>query len=177
MKIKKGDKVVVITGKDRGKKGDVMEVLPQDDRVLIDGVNIVTRHRKPKSAQDKGGIIKKPAPIHISNVMIVCSCGKATRVGHKLIDGKKVRVCKVCGKSLDKEFVKVVKKEAKKSKASTVATKPPAKIEIKKNKTEKEQLSEKAPVVEKPTKKIESKQVVQEKNPTIVRKTVGRTGK
>lgn len=127
MNIKKGDTVVVITGKDKGKSGKVLEVLIKQNRVIIDGVNIVSRHTKPKSAQEKGGIVKKPAPIDASNVMVMCSCGKATRVAHKIIDGKKVRVCKVCGMSLDKEHAKAVKKDAKKSakvaKADEVAPK------------------------------------------------------
>ena len=115
MKIKKGDNVVVITGKDAGKTGKVLEVLPKAGRVIVENVNIVSRHTKPRSAQDKGGIIKKPAPIEASNVMVLCDCGKATRVAYKLVDGKKVRVCKKCGLSLDKEHAKAVKKAAKKA--------------------------------------------------------------
>lgn len=112
--VKKGDKVLVITGKDKGKVADVTMVSPKDHRVVVDGVNVVSKHQKPKSAQEKGGIIKKSAPIEASNVMVVCpACGKATRVSHKLIDGKNVRVCKKCGASLDKEFAKAAKKEAK----------------------------------------------------------------
>ena len=114
MKIKKGDTVVVVTGKDKGKSGKVLEVLPKSGRVIVNNINIVSRHTKPRSAQDKGGIIKKPAPIEASNVMVLCDCGKATRVGYKMIDGKKVRVCKKCGLSLDKEHAKAVKKEVKK---------------------------------------------------------------
>jgi large subunit ribosomal protein L24 len=119
MKIKKGDTVVVITGKDKGKTGKVLEVFPKEDRVLVDGVNLVSRHQKPKSAQEKGGIIKKTAPIHASNVMIY-EDGKATRVANKFIDGKKVRVSVKSGKSLDKEFVKAVKKQAKTEKVEKV---------------------------------------------------------
>ena len=115
MKIKKGDTVVVVTGKDKGKSGKVLEVLPKSGRVIVNNINIVSRHTKPRSAQDKGGIIKKPAPIEASNVMVLCDCGKATRVGYKMIDGKKVRVCKKCGLSLDKEHAKAVKKEVKKA--------------------------------------------------------------
>ena len=115
MKIKKGDNVVVITGKDAGKTGKVLEVLPKAGRVIVENINIVSRHTKPRSAQDKGGIIKKPAPIEASNVMVLCDCGKATRVAYKMVDGKKVRVCKKCGHSLDKEHAKAVKKEAKKA--------------------------------------------------------------
>lgn len=122
MKIKKGDTVVVITGKDKGKTGKVLEVFPKTERVLVDGVNIVSRHTKPRSAQDKGGIIEKASPIHVSNVMIFEN-GKATRVAYKMIDGKKVRVSKKTGNSLDKEFAKAVKKQAKAEKETKTAEK------------------------------------------------------
>lgn len=115
MTVKKGDTVLVITGKDKSKSGKVLEVYPEDNRVLVDNVNIVTKHKKARTQNEKSEIIKKTAPIEASNVMVVCPvCGKATRVAHKEIDGKKVRVCKKCSASLDKEFVKATKKEAKK---------------------------------------------------------------
>ena len=115
--VKKGDKVLVITGKDKGKTADVIEVSPKTNKVLVDGVNVVTKHQKPKSQQEKGGIVKKSAFIEASNVMVVCpECGKATRVKHSEVNGKNVRACKKCGASLDKEFAKEVKKENKKSK-------------------------------------------------------------
>jgi large subunit ribosomal protein L24 len=116
MTIKSGDNVLVIAGKDKGKTGKVTAVYAEDNRVLVENVNVVSKHQKPKSQQEKGGIFKKPAPVDASNVMVVCPvCGKATRIAHKDIDGKKVRVCKKCGASLDKEFVKQTKKEAKKT--------------------------------------------------------------
>ncbi|MBE7076018.1 MAG: 50S ribosomal protein L24 [Clostridiales bacterium] len=116
MTVKKGDTVLVITGKDKGKTGKVLEVFPKDNKVLVDGINIVTKHKKARSQQEKSEIIKKTAPIEVSNVMVVCStCGKATRVAHKEIEGKNARVCKKCSASLDKEFVKATKKEAKKA--------------------------------------------------------------
>ena len=116
MTIKSGDSVVVIAGKDKGKTGKVTAVYADENKVLVDNVNIVSKHQKPKSQQDKGGIFKRPAPIEASNVLVVCPvCGKATRVGHKEVDGKKFRTCKKCGASLDKEFVKATKKEAKKA--------------------------------------------------------------
>ena len=116
MSIKKGDTVLVIAGKDKGKTGKVLETSPKESKVLVDGVNIVTKHKKPKSQQDKGGIVKKPAAIEASNVQVVCgACGKATRVSHKTVDGKNVRICKKCGASLDKEFAKTVKKDTKKA--------------------------------------------------------------
>ena len=128
MSIKTGDTVLVITGKDKGKQGKVLEVFPETGRVTIDGVNVVKKHQKPRNQQDKGGIISKVAPIDASNCMVVCpSCGKPSRVGHNEVNGKKVRVCKKCGTSLDKEFVKASKKEAKK--AATAEAKPVAKKE------------------------------------------------
>ena len=133
MTVKKGDTVVVIAGKDKGKKGKILEVFPKDNRVIVDGVNIVSKHKKARTQQEQSAIIKKTAPIDASNVMVVCGvCGKATRVAHKEIDGKKVRVCKKCSASLDKEYVKQTKKDAKKvvkadSKDSTKKTKTEAK--------------------------------------------------
>lgn len=114
MKIKKGDEVAVIIGKDKKKVGKVIEVFEKNNRVTVENVNVVSKHKKPKSAQDKGGIVKKAAPIDASNVMIICpACGKGTRIAHKEIEGKKVRICKKCGASLDKDMAKSVKKEAK----------------------------------------------------------------
>ena len=116
MTIKTGDNVVVIAGKDKGKSGKVSKVYAEENRVLVEDVNVVSKHQKPRSQQDKGGIIKKSAPIDASNVLVVCPvCKKATRVAHNEVDGKKVRVCKKCGASLDKDFVKQTKKDAKKS--------------------------------------------------------------
>ena len=118
--IKTGDTVVVVAGKEKGKQGKVLEVFPETNRVTIDGVNKVKKHQKPRGQQDKGGIIEKLAPIDASNCMIVCpSCGKASRVAHKEINGKKVRVCKKCGTSLDREYVKASKKENKKAVTET----------------------------------------------------------
>ena len=115
MTVKKCDTVVVIAGKDKGKKGKILEVFPKDNRVIVDGVNIVSKHKKARTQQEQSAIIKKTAPIDASNVMVVCGvCGKATRVAHREIDGKKVRVCKKCSASLDKEYVKQTKKDAKK---------------------------------------------------------------
>ena len=116
MTVKSGDNVLVITGKDKGKTGKITAVYADSAKVLIENVNIVSKHQKPKSQQDKGGIFKRPAPIEASNVLVVCPvCDKATRIAHKEVDGKKIRICKKCGASLDKEYVKQTKKEAKKS--------------------------------------------------------------
>lgn len=139
MTVKKGDNVVVIAGKDKGKTGKVLEVFPEENRVLVDGVNIVSKHKKARNQNEKSGIVKKSAPINASNVMIICpSCGKATRVYHKVIDGKKVRVCK-CGVSLDKAYVKATKKDAKKTKVepAAVEAKPAKKAENSAKKVEK----------------------------------------
>ena len=146
MRVKKGDTVVVITGKDKGKSGKVLEVFPKQNRVLVENINIVSRHTKPKSAQEKGGIIKKPAPINASNVMVLCDCGKATRVAYKLVNGKKVRICKKCGNSLDKEHAKAVKKEAKKAvkaeKETAKTEKAEAKVEKPKTTAKKKAVKE-----------------------------------
>lgn len=146
MNIKKGDTVVVITGKDKGKSGKVLEVFPKQNRVLVENINIVSRHTKPKSAQEKGGIIKKPAPINASNIMVLCDCGKATRVAYKLVNGKKVRICKKCGNSLDKEHAKAVKKEAKKAvkaeKETAKTEKAEAKVEKPKTTAKKKAVKE-----------------------------------
>ena len=115
IQIRKGDTVVVIAGKDKNKTGKVLEVSPKTGKVLVEDVNIVTKHNKPRSQQDKGGIVKKPAMIDASNVMVVCPvCGKATRVAHAEVNGKSEKKKKKCKASLDKEFVKEVKKAAKK---------------------------------------------------------------
>ena len=103
--VKKGDTVVVLTGKDSGKKGKVLQASPATERVVVEGVNVVSRHKKPRSQQDTGGIVKKEAPIHVSNVMVICpKCNKPTRTGHaKIADGDKeikVRICKKCGATI-----------------------------------------------------------------------------
>ncbi|NSL52581.1 50S ribosomal protein L24 [Calidifontibacillus erzurumensis] len=103
MHVKKGDKVQVISGKDKGKQGVVLAAYPKKDRVLVEGVNIVKKHSKPTQMNPQGGIISKEAPIHVSNVMpIDPKTGKPTRVGYKVIDGKKVRIAKRSGEVLDK---------------------------------------------------------------------------
>lgn len=100
--VKKGDKVQVISGKDRGKQGVITQVIPAKERVVVEGVNIVKRHSKPSQANPQGGIIEKEAPIHVSNVMLVDpKTNKPTRIGHKIVDGKKVRVAKKSGEVID----------------------------------------------------------------------------
>ena len=101
MKIKKGDRVVVLQGKDRGKQGVVMRALPSIGKVIVEGVNIAKKHQKPTRATMQGGIIDKDMPLHVSNVAIVCtSCGKHSRIGYRFDGDTKVRVCRKCGKDL-----------------------------------------------------------------------------
>ena len=101
MNIKKNDKVVVLSGKDRGKQGKVLEAMPADRKVVVEGVNVASCHVKPRKQGDEGGIIRREIPMYVSKVMLVCpKCGKATRVGHKTVDGKNVRVCKKCGETI-----------------------------------------------------------------------------
>ena len=98
MNIKKDDKVVVLSGKDKGKQGQILVSDPKAMKVIVEGVNVATKHQKPRKQGEEGGIIKVDTPIYVSKVQLVCpKCGKATRVGHKIADGKKVRVCKKCG--------------------------------------------------------------------------------
>jgi large subunit ribosomal protein L24 len=98
LSIKKNDTVLVVTGKEKGKKGRVISVEPKKDKILIERINIIKRHMKPSKKYSQGGIIEKEAPLHISNVMLVCSkCDKPTRIGNTVLsDGKKARICKKC---------------------------------------------------------------------------------
>ena len=100
MKIKKGDTVTVIAGKDKGKEGKVLAVNAKNSTVLVENVNVVTKHAKPSAANQQGGIVTKEAPLHISNVMLLVD-GKATRVGFQMNGDKKVRVAKATGKVID----------------------------------------------------------------------------
>ena len=98
MNIKKDDKVVVLSGKDKGKEGKILSADPKALKVIVEGVNVATKHQKPRKQGEEGGIIKVETPIYVSKVQLVCpKCGKATRVGHKIENGKKSRVCKKCG--------------------------------------------------------------------------------
>ena len=114
MKVKVNDNVQVLTGKYKGKQGKVLKTDPKSGRVIVEGVNIVNKHEKARKANETSRIVTEESYIDASNVEVVCDkCGKATRVAHSVIDGKKVRVCKKCGASLDKAF-------SKKSKAKPV---------------------------------------------------------
>ena len=98
MNVRKGDTVIVLSGKDKGKQGKVLKSSPKAGKVIVKGVNVATKHQKPQKQGQEGGIIKVETPIYVSKVMLVCpKCGKATRVAHKIADGKKARVCKKCG--------------------------------------------------------------------------------
>ena len=98
MNIRKDDKVVVLSGKDKGKQGKILTADPKAAKVIVEGVNVATKHQKPRKQGEEGGIIKVETPIYASKVQLVCpKCGKATRVGHKIVGDKKVRVCKKCG--------------------------------------------------------------------------------
>ena len=101
MKIKKGDRVVVLQGKDRGKEGTVMRALPSKGKVIVEGVNIAKKHQKPTRTTMQGGIIDKDMPLDVSNVAIVCPKDGATRIGYRVSDnGEKARVCRKCGQEL-----------------------------------------------------------------------------
>ena len=101
LKIKKNDKVVVLSGKDKGKQGKVLGTVPSERKVVVEGINMVTCHIKPRKQGEQGGIVKAEGAMYASKVMPICpKCGKAVRVGHVEKDGKMVRVCKKCGAEL-----------------------------------------------------------------------------
>ena len=100
-KIKKGDRVVLLTGKDKGRSGNVIRVLPKDNRVFVQGLNLVKRHTRPTQADPQGGIKSKEASLHLSNVAIADSNGKPTRVGFRIDGDKKVRVAKTTGEVIN----------------------------------------------------------------------------
>ncbi len=98
MKIKKGDTVLIIKGKDRGKKGKVLESLPTENRLLVEGINLRKKHQRPKRQGEKGQVLLMPGRISLSNVKLICpKCQKPTRVGYKIVNGKKQKICKKCG--------------------------------------------------------------------------------
>ncbi len=99
-KIKKGDNVVVLAGKDKGRSGEVLQVMPKEDRAVVRGINMVKRHQRQSQTQE-AGIINKEASIHLSNIAVVAKDGKPTRVGIQVVDGKKVRVAKRTGDVID----------------------------------------------------------------------------
>ena len=100
--VKKGDNVMILSGKDKGKKGKVLEVSPSEGKVIVEGRNMVTKHVKPRKMGQQGGIVKAEGAMYASKVMVVCpKCGKPTRIGHTVFgDGSKARVCRHCGETL-----------------------------------------------------------------------------
>ena len=103
LNVRQGDRVRVITGKDAGKEGKVLRSFPETQRVVVEGANMLKKHQRPTQRRPQGGILEIEGKIHASNVMLVCpSCGQATRVGRRRDDGVRIRVCKKCGKDIDK---------------------------------------------------------------------------
>ncbi len=103
--IRKNDNVLVVTGKDRGKRGRVLKIVPDKNRLIVEGVNLIKRHTRPNPAKNiKGGVVQREAALHASNVQLVCpECGAQTRIGHKVLeDGRKVRICRKCEGVVDK---------------------------------------------------------------------------
>ena len=103
--IRRNDTVIVTTGKDSGKRGRVLKVLPESNRLIVEGVNLIKRHTRPNPQRNiKGGIVQREASLHASNVQLVCpECGEKTRIGHKILsDGRKVRICRNCEEVVDK---------------------------------------------------------------------------
>ena len=151
MEIKKGDTVVILTGKDKGKQGSVVVAYPADKKVVVDGLNMVTKHVKPRGANQPGGKMDQPAAIDVSNVMLVCPiCGEPTKVAHEKAEGKNVRKCKKCGAILDGKTA--TKKGAKKETAKKSAKKA-AEAELPKE----EAVAESKPAPKKATKKATKK--------------------
>lgn len=158
LSVKHGDTVLVISGKDNGKTGVIKQASPKHNKVVVEGVNIVSKHQKARSAQEKSQIIKVEAPIDASNVLVVCPhCSKATRVAHKVVDGKNTRICKKCGESLDAKYVKPKKDKKADAKTEKVAkAEKPAKAETKEKSAPKaEKTAEKKTTAKKTTKKAE----------------------
>jgi large subunit ribosomal protein L24 len=101
MKIRREDQVLIMSGKDRGKKGKVLEVFPKEGRIVVEGVNLRKKHQRPKKSGEKGQIVTLPGPISVSNVRLICSkCGKPTRVSFKTLNKNKVRICKKCNQEI-----------------------------------------------------------------------------
>ena len=161
--VRKGDNVVVLAGKDKGKTGKILVANPSDNTVVVEGVNIICKNKKARTAQEKSAIVKKEGKINVSNVQIVCpECNKATRVANKLVDGKNVRTCKHCGASLD----------GKASKKAVKATKAEKKTEV-----VEEKKVEKAPAKKTTTKTTAAKSTTAKKSATkSAPKTITRDG-
>lgn len=101
MKIKKGDTVLIISGKDRGRKAKVLATFPKVGKILVEGINLKKKHRRSRRTGEKGQIVTLPGPVDISNLKLICpKCGKATKVGYKIVNEKKFRICKKCGQEI-----------------------------------------------------------------------------
>lgn len=101
MKIKKNDTVLIISGKYRGKRGKVLRIFPKEMKILVEGINLVKKHRKPKKEGEKGEIVTLPTPINLSNAQLICpKCSKITRAGYKIVGNTKYRVCKKCNQAI-----------------------------------------------------------------------------
>ncbi len=174
MKIKKNDTVLVLSGKDAGKTAKVLVAIPKTGKVVVDGVNVQKRHTKAKNAQEVSEIKTQSGAIDASNVMVVCpACGKATRVAYNTVEGKKVRVCKKCGASLEVAAKAAEKKAVKKAaKASDeTATKKTATKKTTAKKTTTKAATEEKTAAKKTTKKA----ATEEK--TATKKTTKKTAK
>ncbi|MEN2986593.1 MAG: 50S ribosomal protein L24 [Thermodesulfovibrionaceae bacterium] len=103
LRVKKGDRVIVLSGKYKDKTGRILSVIPKEQKVIVEGVNIIKKHQKPTRKYPQGGVIEKEAPIHISKVMLLCpKCDRPTRIGARILeDGSKIRVCKKCKEVID----------------------------------------------------------------------------
>jgi len=98
MNLKKGDNVLIISGKDKGKKGKILKIFAANDRILVEGINLRKKHVRPKKEGEKGQVVESPAPLHVSNAKLICAkCGKPSRMGTKTVGKKRYRVCKKCG--------------------------------------------------------------------------------
>lgn len=101
MKIKKNDTILILSGKDRKKKGKVLKVFPKENKILVENINLKKKHQRPRREGEKGQVVSIPAPFSASNVKLIClKCGKAVRVGYKIIENKKFRICKKCGQEI-----------------------------------------------------------------------------
>lgn len=101
MKIRKNDTILVVSGKDRGKKGKVLTSFPKDNKILVEGVNLRKKHQRPKKQGEKGQVVLMPGPISVSNVKAICAkCGSPARIGYKVLDNSKVRICKKCNQEM-----------------------------------------------------------------------------
>ena len=178
LNIKKGDKVVIIAGKEAGKTSTVLECFPEEGKVTVKGLNVIVKHNKPRSAQDKGGIVKKEGKLEISNVMVVCPvCDKATRVSSGTENGKKVRLCKKCGASLDAVAKKATTKKAVKAEEVVAEEKAPVKKAATKTATAKKTTEAKSTTKaseEKTTKAAKTVRASAAKKPSTAKKSEGK---